>query len=1306
MFLLSNLKTRMLNKSVLISFVTCFVSVASLADRVKDTKFSVDRGFFEDPFLLEISSGTEGSMIRFTTDGSKPSLNNGQTYFNPILINTTTVIRAMAFKEGYKPTNIDTQSYFFLGDVIRQNGDGMPQSWGSLGNFDTLPGDLKPGPYLGDYEMDQEVVNDPKYSQRIVEDLKSIPTLSLSLNPEDLFSTEPVTRDVDNKVLETRGIYPIGKGFERSASAEMILEDGTTAFQIDCSLEVQGASSTERWKTDKLSMRLKFKSPYGPNELDYPLFGDDATDNINTVILDATNQQSWTHPDPSQQGRAQFIRDQFVSDLQNAAGGIAPRGSYAFVYLNGLFWGLYWLHEFIDENYAVAYRGGKKKDYDVLRHRSNNIVSGDNVSYNSLLNLIERDMSNDENYASAIATLDLNSFIDYILVNFYAGNKDWAFQNWNASYNKSDPNSLWLFHNWDAEKTFQLVGDDVTDADDLGAPTHIHQRLKENAQYRLKFADRAHRLMFDSGVLTPEVVSTMYLSRLDAIDRAVVAESARWGDNRNPDNPAYTREDWLLEKGRLMTEFFPERTRVLLNQLREDKLYPELDAPVFSKSGGAVENGFNLKIENPSNRGEIFYTINGKDPRSISGAVSDDALTNQFLTITESLRIKGRTFDQSTGQWSALTEVIFFVESASSNIRVSEIMFHPTSVNEEESLAGFLDQDEFEFIEITNNGDASVNIKGLGFTKGIKFQFDDKVIEPRSSIVITNDIDAFNFRYGADNIDIAGEYDGSLSNSGEAIQLSGPFENIIQDFYYDDDWYSQPDGEGRSLVPVREITMTESWSLRESWRPSNLDGGSPGYIEGEPPSLRITEIHFNPAKANDNEIASGFFDRDQFEFVELRNVGDEAIQIKDYHLSGAVDFVFGDYELEPGKYLVVASDVNAFHKRYGQIENLIGPFNNGKLNDSGERILLLSESGELIHNFKYSASWHEESDGQGASLEVVDDLAGLHEWRYRYQWGASSFAGGTPGNTRVLPTDSPIRISELMYNPRDPSNEERVEGFIDNDDFEFIELINISKDSYNLEGYELLGAVRMRFGDITLSSGQRVLVVNRLTAFQMRYGDLPNIVGEYSGNLNNESERIILRNSSGSTVLDYTYSGNWYDLTDGNGHSLTVINPFNQSVYFGNKGSWRPSRNSGGSPGNKPDPYFDWVWRNFSDSASFDLGTSGELRDPDVDGMSNVFEYATSSDPSINELKYFLLPVEIKGENHLLFTYNVNLNANDVQVSLEYSTNLRDWSDASSVMDPYILKFNDDETKQITVITKDPTSSLESKYFRLVVSKF
>ncbi|MEC8906222.1 MAG: FN3 associated domain-containing protein, partial [Verrucomicrobiota bacterium] len=279
--------------------------ISSWSAQVKDTKFSVDRGFFAEPFVLNISSATPRAKIRYTTDGSHPSPDNGIDYTGPLILKRTTVIRAAAFKEGHDPTDVDTHTYIFLEDVIRQTGKGMPVSWGPFGRFDTVPGDLRPGPYVGDYAMDQDIINDPKYANTIKEDMRSVPTLAVSLDPEDLFSTVPVQTDADNNVIQTRGIYPIGKGFERAASAEFILPDGSTGFQIDCSLEIQGATSTDRWKTDKLSMRLKFKPPYGPPELDYPLFGDEATDNINTVILDATNQQSWTHPNPDQQLRAQ-----------------------------------------------------------------------------------------------------------------------------------------------------------------------------------------------------------------------------------------------------------------------------------------------------------------------------------------------------------------------------------------------------------------------------------------------------------------------------------------------------------------------------------------------------------------------------------------------------------------------------------------------------------------------------------------------------------------------------------------------------------------------------------------------------------------------------------------------------------------------------------------------------------------------------------------------------------------------------------------------------------------------------------------
>ena len=66
----------------------------------------------------------------------------------------------------------------------------------------------------------------------------------------------------------------------------------------------------------------------------------------------------------------------------------------------------------------------------------------------------------------------------------------------------------------------------------------------------------------------------------------------------------------------------------------------------------------------------------------------------------------------------------------------------------------------------------------------------------------------------------------------------------------------------------------------------------------------------------------------------------------------------------------------------------------------------------------------------------------------------------------------------------------------------------------------MLGAVRHKFGNYILGPGQKVLVVNRLKAFRERHGSIPKIVGEYDGNLSNSSERFVLRDPSGASVLD------------------------------------------------------------------------------------------------------------------------------------------------------------------------------------------
>jgi hypothetical protein len=81
------------------------VHPASAQLQVADTQFSIDRGFFDAPFSVAISTLTPGATIRYTTDGSWPSPTHGQTYASPILISQTTVLRAMAHKTGMAPTS-------------------------------------------------------------------------------------------------------------------------------------------------------------------------------------------------------------------------------------------------------------------------------------------------------------------------------------------------------------------------------------------------------------------------------------------------------------------------------------------------------------------------------------------------------------------------------------------------------------------------------------------------------------------------------------------------------------------------------------------------------------------------------------------------------------------------------------------------------------------------------------------------------------------------------------------------------------------------------------------------------------------------------------------------------------------------------------------------------------------------------------------------------------------------------------------------------------------------------------------------
>ena len=157
-------------------------SEPSSQGKVADTKFDRDRGFYDAPFLVAITTETPGASIRYTTNGSTPTSTNGSLYIDPIPISRTTTLRAAAFKTGLDPTNIDTQTYLFVNDIITQTSS-APTGWPS--------GSVNGQVYR--YGMNTGVVNNSNPAiggvQQTKDALLSIPTLSIVLDQANLTSS-------------------------------------------------------------------------------------------------------------------------------------------------------------------------------------------------------------------------------------------------------------------------------------------------------------------------------------------------------------------------------------------------------------------------------------------------------------------------------------------------------------------------------------------------------------------------------------------------------------------------------------------------------------------------------------------------------------------------------------------------------------------------------------------------------------------------------------------------------------------------------------------------------------------------------------------------------------------------------------------------------------------------------------------------------------------------------------------------------------------------------------------------------------
>jgi hypothetical protein len=800
---------------------------------VAEPVVSPERGFYDSEILVTLHTDTEGATIYYTTDGSEPAepggrFPRGRVYQESLRLTQTTCLRARAIKPNWRPSAIVTHTYLFVQDVVRQSPGGQSPGVGwPTGSVNSQ---------VLDYGMDPDVVNDPRYKDLMDDALLSIPSISLVTKLENLFDRD-------------KGIYvhatAEGRAWERPVSVELLNPDGTAGFAIDAGLRIRGGFSRASGNP-KHAFRLFFRPEYGPSRLHFALFGDEGTDEFENLDLRCSQNYSWSFQGDRQNTN---VREVFSRDLQGEMGQPYTRSRYYHLYLDGQYWGLYQSQERAEAAYAASYFGGDKEDYDAVKSESGpysmTATDGNLEAYRRLYDAARAGLGDSQRYYQIQGLnpdgtpnpdyerlLDVDNLIDFMIIEYYTGDRDGPGgrftnrpNNTYGIYNREHPDG-WKWFQHDNEHTLGVSNSEtnlVTPFTTAGAqwqyfnPHWLHEQLARfNPDYRLHFADHVYRYFFNGGLLTPPASIARIQRRARQIDLAIIAESARWGDAKH--HPPYTRQDWQNEIDRLVNNYLPGRTQVVLGQLKSVGWYPDLDPPAFSPQGGHVSRNAMLQLSAAG--GTIYYTLEGADPRLPGGPLNAAAQRyGQPLALAASAHLKARTLSGTT--WSALSETVFAVGPVVESLRISELLYHPLAT-------GNPDDPNCEFIELTNIGRQTINLNLVRFTDGINCVLGNSELPPASYCLIVKDLAVFEGRYGH-NLPVVGEYTGSLSNAGERLELVDALGEVIQSFAYDDAWYPQTDGGGFSLV-VQNPQAADANSLNDpgAWRASAHAGGSPG----------------------------------------------------------------------------------------------------------------------------------------------------------------------------------------------------------------------------------------------------------------------------------------------------------------------------------------------------------------------------------------------------------------------------------------------------------------------------------------------
>lgn len=542
--------------------------------------FSVPGGCYDHAFLLELSFPVEGCCIHFTLNGQTPRATDA-VYDGPLQLGEALYSKSEIFriplspkKDEYYPKQVQKS---ILIRAAAFDAEGNPVSQVATHSY-----------FIKDLGCDSH----------------GLPVISLCADSLDLFGYETgilvpgIHFDPENPKY-TGNYYQKGSDWERQCNVECYRGD-ECVFNQQAGLRTHGDNARS---LNQKGLKLYARKEYGKKRFQHDLFDQTDLREFKRLVLKPWCC-SWTNA-----GVEDYICSQMAAMLNLEWRACCP----VVMYLNGEYWGIYYLMERPDEHYLEDHFDVDSEDCNIVNNWTGTMDCGNNDNFMTLMAWLQDvDLSDSTEYARLCSLVDVDCFIDYMVLETFIKNRDWPANNMRC-WQEGHGRWRWIF--FDGDAALKDVSTDIFDiVTYTGVDTYpssreaslMFRKLLENQGFLERFCSRYRFLTLHDLAYANTYPSWLKIQQ--ALEREIPSQSERFGAPSSP-------RQWSLAMSRIRgfledrpTEAYGELMRFLSDRTTVSGLscYPNPSRGDFKVAYDAETSGLvNLRVYNLS--GQCVY---------------------------------------------------------------------------------------------------------------------------------------------------------------------------------------------------------------------------------------------------------------------------------------------------------------------------------------------------------------------------------------------------------------------------------------------------------------------------------------------------------------------------------------------------------------------------------------------------------------------------------------------------------------------------------------------------------------------------